>query len=133
MKSVVKKEEVMTWEAPAPSFRRMGIYFERDITPTTNITAGNVLLPPHQEQIKLSAHEGVEEIYYIVRGKGRFVLDDQEYEVEQGTAVYVAPGVRHRAINTEDSELELFWVNSPPAFGRVGGYADFITGWNRIR
>ena len=133
---VVKMGQAMTWEIPDPEphHRFMGLMFERDITPTVNMSAGFVILPPRQEQQKLSAHEGKEEIYFVVRGKGKFVLDEDAVEVEEGTAIYVAPGCRHRAINTEESEeMHLFWVNSPPVFGPVGGYLDFVKNWKRVR
>ena len=132
VKAVLKENEMIMWEAPAPNSRRMGIYFERDITPTSNIAAGIVTIPAHQEQTKLSYHNEGEEIYYIVKGKGKFVLDDKEYDVEDGTAVYVAPGIGHRAKNTGNEEMKIFYVNTPPVFGRVGGYIDFVKDWKRI-
>jgi mannose-6-phosphate isomerase-like protein (cupin superfamily) len=110
----------------------MGLMFERDITPTANIAAGIVILPAGEEQTKLSVHEG-EEIYYVVRGTGQFVLDERVVDVEQGTAVYIAPGVGHRAINTGDEEMELYWVNTPPVFGPVGAYRALMKDWERIR
>lgn len=132
---VVRMSEAMTWEIPEsePNHRFMGLMFERDITPTANMSAGFVILPPKQEQKKLSAHPGVEEIYFVVQGKGKFVLDEKEVEVERGTAVYVTPGCRHRAINTGDEEMQLFWVNSPPVFGPVRGYEEIVKNWERIR
>ena len=132
MKEVVKASECMMWEAPPPSRRRMGVMFERDITPTINIAAGIVILPPGQEQAKLSVHDG-EEIYYVVRGGGQFVLGERVVEVEKGTAVYIAPGVGHRAINSGDEEMELYWVNTPPVFGRVGGYLDIVKDWKQVQ
>jgi mannose-6-phosphate isomerase-like protein (cupin superfamily) len=132
MKDVVNTNECMLWKAPLPHRRCMGLMFERDITPTANIAAGIVILPPGEEQTKLSVHEG-EEIYYVVRGTGQFVLDERVVDVEQGTAVYIAPGVGHRAINTGDEEIELYWVNTPPVFGPVGSYRDLMKDWERIR
>src|SRR4051794_4093930 len=72
---VVKMSEAMMWEIPEPEphHRFMGLMFERDITPTVNMAAGFVTLPPGQEQHKLSTHEGKEEIYLVFRGKGKFV------------------------------------------------------------
>jgi len=131
-KDVVKASEALEWEAPAPHQRRMSLMFERDITPTVNLAAGIVTLPPGQEQQKLSVHEG-EEIYYILQGKGQFVLDDRIVEVQKDTAVYVAPGTKHRAINTGGGQMRLYFVNTPPVFGAVGGYMDFVKGWKQVR
>jgi mannose-6-phosphate isomerase-like protein (cupin superfamily) len=111
----------------------MSVIFERDLTPTVNLAAGTVVIPAGQEQSKLSAHPGAEEIYLVLRGKGRFVLGGEEIDVEAGHAVYVGPDVKHRMINTGPDEFEVFYVNTPPVFGRVGGYLDTVAGWQRIR
>jgi mannose-6-phosphate isomerase-like protein (cupin superfamily) len=132
---VVNMADAMRWEIPdaEPHHRYMGLMFERDITPTVNMSAGFVVLPPGQEQQKLSVHEGKEEIYFVVQGRGRFVLDDEVVDVSRGTAVYVSPGCRHRAINTGEEPMELFWVNTPPVFGAVGAYQDVVKNWNRVK
>src|SRR5438093_6775588 len=109
-KEVVNTNEIALWEAPEPYRRVFGLMFERDVTPTKNLTAGIVILPPGKEQPKLSSHQA-EEIYYVIRGKGRFVLDEKEIDVAEGSAVYVGWGVKHRALNTGEQDLELFWVN----------------------
>jgi mannose-6-phosphate isomerase-like protein (cupin superfamily) len=132
---VVKMSEAMLWEIPdpEPNHRYMGIMFERDITPTANLAGGFVILPPKQEQQRLSVHEGQEEVYFVAKGKGRFVLDDEAVDVDQGTAVYIRPGCRHRAINTGDEDMVLFYVNTPPVFGPVGAYKELTKNWKRIR
>lgn len=133
MKAVVKTDEAMTWEGEeGPYHRRFRLMFERDITPTINIAAGMSIISPGKEQPKLSVHEA-EEIYLVLRGRGKFCLGDRVFDIDKGTAVYVAPGVAHRAVNTGDEDLELYWVNTPPVFGRVGGYVDFVPGWKRTR
>ena len=129
---VVKVGSEMQWHSPAPHDRYMSLLFERDITPTTRMAAGVVTLRPGQAQQKLSVHEG-EEIYMILQGRGRFVLDDKEYEVEKHTAVYVGPGVKHRAYNTGDEDMLMYFVNCPSCFGPVGGYEDFMKEWTRVR
>jgi mannose-6-phosphate isomerase-like protein (cupin superfamily) len=130
---VVKTDEGIAWESPAPSSRRMSVIFERDLTPTVNLAAGTVVIPEGQEQTKLSAHPGAEEIYLVLRGEGRFVLGDEEIDVEAGHAIYVGPDVKHRMINSGKGEFEVFFVNTPPVFGRVKGYEDTVAGWRRIR
>ena len=135
MRDVVKVHEPeKMWESPEPHVRTFGLLFERDITPTRNIAAGVVRIPPGHEQEKPSYHEAEEEIYFIVEGRGKFLLgEDRWVDVEKGTAVYVAPGVGHRAINTGDEELEMYCVSSPSVYGRIGGYEDFVRGWKQIR
>ena len=104
-----------------------------DITPTVNMAAGTVLIPPGCEQTKLSRHEGKEEIYYVVAGTGVFVLEDEHHEVEAGCTVYIGPGVGHRAVNTGADDLRLFWVNSPPVFETPEEYRDYTKDWKQVR
>lgn len=133
--NVVHRSEARAWEIPLepPDNRVMGLLFERDITPTRNVAAGFVLIPAGSEQPKLSSHEGVEEIYYVLRGSGWFILGDQRFAVRPGTAVYVPPGVGHRAINGGADEMELLWFNTPSAFGRLAGYEDVVKGWRDVQ
>jgi mannose-6-phosphate isomerase-like protein (cupin superfamily) len=54
----------------------------------------------HHLEIKdarLHYHEHTDEIYYVLEGRGRMQLDDQEIELHKDVVVYVPRGVRHRA------------------------------------
>ena len=46
---------------------------------------------------KLHYHERTDEIYYVIDGKGRMRLDDDEIELRPGAVVYVPRGVKHKA------------------------------------
>ena len=50
------------------------------------------------QDAKLHYHERTDEIYYIIEGAGRLVLDDDEVEVHKGVVVYVPRGVKHKAV-----------------------------------
>jgi mannose-6-phosphate isomerase-like protein (cupin superfamily) len=50
------------------------------------------------DHAKLHYHARTDEIYYIIAGKGRMVLDDDEIEVHEGVVVYVPRGMRHKAV-----------------------------------
>ena len=125
-------DDCFAWEAPEPHRRTMGVMFERDITPTTDLAAGFVRIPGGGEQPGYSRHPG-EEIYFVVRGRGRFDRDGRIDVVSSRGAVYVRPYDPHRWINDSDEELELFFVNSPSAFGRIGGYRDTVAGWQAVQ
>ena len=54
----------------------------------------------HQVEIdnaKLHYHARTDEFYYIIDGRGRMILDDEEIELHKGVVVYVPRGVRHKA------------------------------------
>jgi|SRR5882762_10167589 len=46
---------------------------------------------------KLHYHQRTDEIYYVIGGQGRMVLDATEIELREGVVVYVPRGVKHKA------------------------------------
>ena len=46
---------------------------------------------------KLHYHERTDEIYYVLGGYGRMLLDGTEIDLSEGVVVYVPRGVKHRA------------------------------------
>ena len=132
MKPVNKIGEEMAWQIPDGEEREMGLMHEGEVSGTKNIAAGSVRMLPGTKQTNLSVHKG-EELYFVHKGKAKFYLSDDEYEVDEGSAVYIAPGTRHRAENIGDEDLILYWVNSPPVFGAAGGYKQIVKSWNQIR
>ncbi|MBA2580301.1 MAG: cupin domain-containing protein [Thermoleophilaceae bacterium] len=54
-----------------------------------------------------------DEVYFVVAGRGRLRVADEDRDIEPGTVVYVAAGVEHRFHSiTDDLEVLVFW--SPP-------------------
>lgn len=50
------------------------------------------------DHAKLHYHAKTDEIYYIIAGKGKMVLDDDQIDVHAGMVVYVPRGTRHKAV-----------------------------------
>src|ERR687893_1330669 len=54
-----------------------------------------------------------DEVYYVVSGRARLSVADEEVEVGAGSVVYVAAGVGHRFHDiSEDLRVIVFWA--PP-------------------
>ena len=48
------------------------------------------------------------------RGRGKCIIDGNEYELKDGTAVVVPAGAQHNVINVSDTEeLKLYTIYSP--------------------
>ena len=45
-------------------------------------------------------HDGQEEIYFFVKGKGEMTLDDERFPVEEGDVILIEDGVFHKVHNT---------------------------------
>ena len=82
---------------------------------------------PAGSDIGMEVHQGVDQILYIVSGRGETVMGGQknclDYKqcVSSGSAVFIPAGTRHNLKNTGSCPLKLFSVYAPPnhPFGTV--------------
>jgi tetratricopeptide (TPR) repeat protein len=51
--------------------------------------------------------DGQEELYVVVQGSATFTLDGEEVEAPHGTAVFVPPGTKRKAVATSDETIVL--------------------------
>ncbi len=66
--------------------------------------------PPGAESL-MHVHNN-EWISYVIEGKGIFWVDDQQFEFEEGDAIFVPPNVPHKWKNTGDKTLRKVVFNS---------------------
>lgn len=67
-----------------------------------------------KEEIGMEVHPDNDQFFRFEKGTGKCVIDGNEYEVKDGTAVVVPAGAQHNVINTSDSEnLNLYTIYSP--------------------
>jgi putative monooxygenase len=52
----------------------------------------------------------VEEVFYIIQGRGHFLMDEKPVPIEAGDVVFVPDGVKHELVNEGDETLILFWA-----------------------
>ncbi|HEX7561454.1 MAG TPA: cupin domain-containing protein [Candidatus Humimicrobiaceae bacterium] len=55
-------------------------------------------------------HDDMEEVYYVVMGEGTMVVGEDEFEIKQGDALYVPPGVFHTTKQAGNLPLIVVWV-----------------------
>lgn len=67
---------------------------------------------PGQEHA-LHAHAGMDKVYQVVSGRGLFLLEDRELEMEAGTMLVAPEGVPHGIRNTGDARLVVLVVLAP--------------------
>ena len=51
-------------------------------------------------------HNDAEQLYYVLRGQGKMIVDDEAYPIREGDVIYLPAGVRHRAVNDSDDWME---------------------------
>ncbi|MFA5184425.1 MAG: cupin domain-containing protein [Patescibacteria group bacterium] len=66
------------------------------------------------EEIGLETHTENDQFFRFEQGQGKCIVDENEYLVEDGSAVIVPAGTKHNIINiSETEELKLYTIYSP--------------------
>ncbi len=66
------------------------------------------------EEIGMEVHEENDQFFRIEKGQGKCIIDGNEYEISDGTAIIVPAGAQHNIINTSsEADLKLYTIYSP--------------------
>jgi mannose-6-phosphate isomerase-like protein (cupin superfamily) len=85
---------------------------DRTTTGITQCSLAEELLPPGCA-VTPHHHRHIEEVYYVVEGRGLMTVGDEVREVEAGDAIYVPRGHRHTLENTGSEAIRLILVCGP--------------------
>lgn len=61
-------------------------------------------------------HHHGEEMAYVLEGRIRVVVEDNEYDLEEGDAIYFHSSRPHSIINAGGEKARGLWIQSPPTF-----------------
>lgn len=59
-------------------------------------------------------HNTMSEVYFLMRGKGQFRVDNQLIDAEEHTAMFFHPGVMRSVVNNSNEDAWWLFVGSPP-------------------
>jgi quercetin dioxygenase-like cupin family protein len=79
---------------------------------TKNFFCDVYCLEPGQEQ-KVHAHAVEDKIYYVLAGRGSFVVGDETQELPEGRIVMAPAGAPHGVKNSGDHRLTLLVFMTP--------------------
>ena len=66
------------------------------------------------EEIGMEVHQDNDQFFRFEKGRGKCIIDGNEYEITDGSAVVVPAGAQHNIINVSGSEpLKLYTIYSP--------------------
>jgi quercetin dioxygenase-like cupin family protein len=71
----------------------------------------NCLLPGQTQASH--AHEGADKIYFVLEGRGRFTVGDDEREVGEGGLIVAPAGVPHGVTSTGEGRLSVLVAIAP--------------------
>ncbi len=69
------------------------------------------------KRLSLQSHRRRQEHWYIVSGKGRMTLDDDDFRVKSGDSVDIAKGAAHRIENIGEENLVFVEIQIGDYFG----------------
>ena len=107
---VINRDQANTIRTPHNSEIRPLI--DRTTSPITQCSLAEEMLPPGCA-VSPHHHLNLEEIYYIVSGRGLMTVDGDAREVGAGDAVYIPRGHRHSLKNTGIEPIKLILVCGP--------------------
>jgi mannose-6-phosphate isomerase-like protein (cupin superfamily) len=81
-----------------------GVYTLRDNTELKNLVLSQTILHVSQNT-NGHYHEGQEEVYFFMYGKGLMVVGEEKFEVEGGDIVLIPDGLFHKVFNIGESDL----------------------------
>lgn len=86
--------------------------FEKSKTNIDEVSLATGVVEPHHEASP-HFHKRSDELYFIVSGKGRAIIDDKSYNVEKGDVVFIPVGSKHSLENNTDEKLEILAISAP--------------------
>ena len=99
---------------PPPFERELKILMSPDIhNDVKDFTLLLSVLAPNGGCTDWHSHGREGELMIFMSGLGRAWLGDDEYAITPGSAMYAAPGVRHRTLNTGSEPLQIACVFVP--------------------
>lgn len=87
--------------------------YRRVLYTGNNLQLVLMTLPPGCD-IGSEVHEDRDQFFRFEEGKGEVSVDDNVYQVEDGSGVIVPAGARHNVRNTGDGPLKLYSIYGPP-------------------
>ena len=88
---------------------------DRTTSAITQCSLAEEVLPPGAA-VTPHHHRQLEEIYYILEGRGVMRVGEEEREVGAGDAVYIPRGHRHTLKNTGTEPIKILLICGPAFF-----------------
>jgi mannose-6-phosphate isomerase-like protein (cupin superfamily) len=97
------------WDIGGEVVKQDDRYVVKDNTTLKNLVVSSTQLRPNKSTTG-HRHEGQEEVYIFVKGKGQMELDHKIFDVQEGDTVLIEDNVFHKVHNNSDYMLEFICV-----------------------
>jgi mannose-6-phosphate isomerase-like protein (cupin superfamily) len=82
-----------------------GKIFLKEQTKATGTEVSVSVLPPKTDLPIFHSHKQNEETYLILSGKGKFQVDDEYFDISEGSVIRVAPAGLRGMTNSSDEQM----------------------------
>ncbi len=89
-----------------PNILKRVLFHEHELPGSVRLS--HALFKPGQKAAA-HCHEDLHEVFYILSGFGRFIIDGKVVEVGEGSSVRIDPGEEHELINSGQEDLALIY------------------------
>lgn len=80
-----------------------------DVTGPERISSGIARVAPGKAHGSHN-HPHAIEIYYVLKGRAKILLGDEELTAEEGTEIFIPKGMNHGVVNDGREDFILFWL-----------------------
>ena len=107
-------EDLMNYSLIHPVSGKLieGKVFLKDATQATGTEISFNSLPPRSEQPYFHIHRKNEETYIILKGFGYFQVDDDCFDIKEGSIIRVAPAGKRGICNSSDEAMIYMVIQS---------------------
>ena len=88
-------------------------YF-REVLFTTDKSQLVVMALKPGEDIGMEVHSEHDQFIRIESGKGKAIMNGEEHEISDGSAIVVPAGAQHNIVNTSEVVMKLYTIYTPP-------------------
>jgi mannose-6-phosphate isomerase-like protein (cupin superfamily) len=83
-----------------------------DTAGATKVSFAKLIINPGKASQR-HYHKETEEIYFILAGSGRVIIDEESFDVRPGHAILLPIGVHHQIFNTGNQDLVFVCADAP--------------------
>ncbi|MBS1249113.1 MAG: Oxalate-binding protein [Chloroflexi bacterium] len=110
---IIKKEDLLEpFQSPTGELIYELIGRPKEHGGASKHSLAHVIVPPQFSSLA-HYHKISEETYYILEGRGRMILDGQEFTLSPGQACLIMPGEVHQIFNDQEEELVFLAICAP--------------------
>jgi len=66
------------------------------------------------EEIGVETHPTIDQFFRFEAGKGKCIINGNEYDVTDGSGIIIPAGSEHNIINTGNTALQMYTIYTPP-------------------